>query len=59
MRIEKFIPVPSPEYQLIFSKDEGWTIAMALRDAYNKYPDAVDRAHWLKWANELDSLLRR
>lgn len=59
MRIDSYIPTPPREYTLSFTRDEGWVIVMALKDAYSLHKNAQDRERWLEWANELDKLLRK
>ena len=59
MRIRRTIPQPPPEFTMTFSRDDGWAIVMALRDAYLTYKSAVERDEWKKWADDLDKELRR
>ncbi len=59
MKIERLVPRPPPEFSLTFSRDDGWTLVMALKDAYEKYPQAADREEWRQWATDLDKELRR
>jgi hypothetical protein len=55
----KIARVGSPEFSLTFSRDDGWALVMALKDAYTKYPEAADREQWKQWAEDLDKELRR
>lgn len=59
MKIARVIPPAEPKFSLTFSRDEGWAIAMALWDAYTRYPEALDREQWKSWASELNAELRR
>ena len=53
------LPQPPPEFEMRFSRDEGWAIVAALKEWCWHHRAAANVSEWREWADELDAKLRR
>jgi hypothetical protein len=60
LRIELVTPPPPPkQVSMTFPRDDAWAIIAALREYADRNKRAVHREDWIKWASDLDELVRR
>lgn len=59
MKITKVMPLPPPStVKIECTKDEAMVLYAALTDFINQHKQAAHREEWIKWAKELNNLVK-